>query len=197
LLIPPSTFYFCNTKFRFPSECQLLVISVLKSEKAHRAYDNAMREMHTPGFVPLAAVVRLFRLDSSVKKGRPTLELLLSDVISMKWPNLAMQQQSKRDITLQASAATPRRASSSDTFTPTPLSPGPPTPASFPATSSVPMSAQSHFFSAFMRSHLFALLTLGHCQKHRRFCVWGASTMRASSTLICFCPSSVLFCAGV
>lgn len=147
----------------FPSEFQLLVVSVLKSEKAYRAYDAAMREMQTPEFVSLAAIVRLFRFEASSKKGRPVLEQLLSDVISIEWPNFAMQELSKRALAHHAAAvaAAPSRSASSDgSFTP--LSPGPSTPAAIPAKFAAPMcvyplSIHVHGFISFFFTHVLLL----------------------------------------
>jgi hypothetical protein len=117
----------------FPSDFQLLVVSVLKSAKAHDVYDKAMKDNQNPKFVAIQAIVRLFRLDTSLKKGRPALIELLADKISIKWPNLAMQERSRRDLAQHVSISTAgmkKRSFSSDSAS-TPLTPGPPTPSSF------------------------------------------------------------------
>lgn len=116
----------------FPCDFQLLVVSVLKSVKAHEAYDSAMRDTQHPKFVALSATVRLFRLENSLKKGRPTLVELLSDKISIKWPNQAMQERSKVAFAhaVSSSAASMKLKRFGSDGTSTPLSPGPPTPSS-------------------------------------------------------------------
>jgi hypothetical protein len=115
----------------FPSEFKLLVVSVLKSAKARSAYTSAMEEATSPAFVALTACVQLFRFDAA-KKGRPSLVLLVSDAISIKWPNFAMQELSRREFAefVSVSCATPRRGSFNQGGVSTPLSPAPVTPSS-------------------------------------------------------------------
>jgi hypothetical protein len=175
----------------FPCECQLLVVSVLKSEKAHRAYDRAMREFQTPEFVPLAAIVRLFRLDVSVKKGRPALEQLLADVISIKWPNLAMQQRSRHEIAQVASPMPLSRSGSGQT----PLSQGPETPSACPgcpaASSCVARACWWFCFCFVLFLFLFFLLPhrLNFGQDCSRFHVGWIATMCTS--FVCACANQV------
>jgi hypothetical protein len=135
----------------FPCDLQLLVVSVLKAFKSNDAYDKAMLDSQTPAFVSLIASVRLFRVDATTKKGRPALVVLVSDVISIKWPNLAMQERSRRALAQHmsstaaaASAATPRSGFSrqfsagsvgGDSYS-SPLSPDPHSPSPFASNAS-------------------------------------------------------------
>jgi hypothetical protein len=107
----------------FPSDFQLLVVSILpKSSKALDAYNNSMNEAQPAAFVSLIALVRLLRVES--KKGRPVFVELLADVISIKWPNISMQERSRRLFFnhVQASSASKSGLSSSpDASTPSPV----------------------------------------------------------------------------
>lgn len=145
----------------FPCDFQLLVVSVLKSVKAHQAYDSAMRDTQNPKFVAVSAIVRLFRLEHSLKKGRPTLVELLSDKISIKWPNQAMQERSRAAFAhaVCSSAASMKLKRFGSDGTPTPLSPGPPTPSSVASTTAI--TSYVYFFFLLwsgLRFHLCAHL---------------------------------------
>jgi len=58
---------------------------------------------------------QLTPLMSHVPQGRPALVLLLSDVISIKWPNAAMQEKSRRELARHMSAAAAAAAAAADT----------------------------------------------------------------------------------
>jgi len=124
----------------FPAEFKLLVVSVLKSAKARAAYTSAMEETITPAFVALTACVQLFRFDAA-KKGRAALVQLLSDAISIKWPNFAMQEHSRREfaefVSVSCATPRPRGGSFNSGGVSTPLSPAPVTPSSAAASAAI------------------------------------------------------------